>query len=163
MKAPSSERVLAAGTKPAPTPSANVERYATTPASQAWALLSRVMFEHGKPRMIAVSSEFELSPQQAITLRLLDEPRPMGELAVHMHCDNSNMTGIVDRLEERGLVVRGVAEHDRRVKLIALTDEGRKVRDELDRRMAEPPEAIAKLSAADHRTLRDILTRALDQ
>jgi MarR family transcriptional regulator, organic hydroperoxide resistance regulator len=48
------------------------------------------------------------------------------------------------------------------VKLIALTDEGRKVRDELDRRMAEPPEAIAKLSAADHRTLRDILKRALD-
>jgi DNA-binding MarR family transcriptional regulator len=86
----------------------------------------------------------------------------MGELAVQMHCDNSNMTGIVDRLEERDLVVRGVAEHDRRVKLIALTDEGRKVRDELDRRMAEPPEAIAKLSAADHRTLRDILKRALD-
>jgi MarR family transcriptional regulator, organic hydroperoxide resistance regulator len=162
MNAPASERVLAAGTKPAPTPSANVERYATTPAAQAWALLGRVMFEHGKPRMIAVSSEFELSPQQAITLRLLDEPRPMGELAVQMHCDNSNMTGIVDRLEERGLVVRGVAEHDRRVKLIALTDEGRKVRDELDRRMAEPPEAIAKLSAADHRALRDILKRALD-
>jgi MarR family transcriptional regulator, organic hydroperoxide resistance regulator len=162
MTVPPSERVLAAGTKPAPTPSANVERYATTPASQAWALLSRVMFEHGKPRMMAVSSEFELSPPQAITLRLLDEPRPMGELAVQMHCDNSNMTGIVDRLEERDLVVRGVAEHDRRVKLIALTDEGRKVRDELDRRMAEPPEAIAKLSAADHRTLRDILKRALD-
>jgi MarR family transcriptional regulator, organic hydroperoxide resistance regulator len=161
MNARSSEKVMAAGTKPAPAPSPNVERYATTPAAQAWALLTRVFFEHGKPRMMAVTSEFELSPQQAVTLRLLDEPRPMGELAVQMHCDNSNMTGIVDRLEERGLVFRGVAEHDRRVKLIALTDEGRKIRDELDRRMAEPPEAIAKLSAADHRALRDILTRAL--
>jgi MarR family transcriptional regulator, organic hydroperoxide resistance regulator len=161
MNASSPEKVIAAGSKPASAPSVNVEQYATTPASQAWALLTRVFFEHGKPRMMAVNSEFDLSPPQAITLRLLDEPRPMGELAVQMHCDNSNMTGIVDRLEERGLVVRGVAEHDRRVKLIALTDEGRKVRDELDRRMAEPPEAIARLSATDHRALRDILKRAL--
>jgi DNA-binding MarR family transcriptional regulator len=162
VSASSSEKVLSAATKPARNPLANVERYATTPAAQAWALLSRVMFEHGKPRMLAVGSEFELSPQQVVTLRLLDDPRPMGELAGYLHCDNSNMTGIVDRLEERGLVARGVAERDRRVKLIALTDKGRKVRDELDRRMAEPPGAIAKLSAADHRALRDILKRALD-
>ena len=159
---PTKEKVLAAGTKPA-TVSVDVERYARTPAAQAWSLLSRVFFEHGKPRMMAVNEEFDLSPPQGITLRLLDEPRPMGELASRMHCDNSNMTGIIDRLEERGLVVRGVAEHDRRVKLIALTDAGRRIREELDRRMAEPPEAIAKLSAADHRTLRDVLKRALGE
>jgi DNA-binding MarR family transcriptional regulator len=164
MSASSSEKVIPAAATPAPPrPGAQVERYAKTPAAQAWALLSRVFFEHGKPRMMAVNQEFDLSPPQAITLRLLDEPRPMGELAAQMHCDNSNMTGIVDRLEERGLVVRGVAERDRRVKLIALTEEGERVRDELDRRMAKPPEAIAKLSAADHRALRDILKRALGE
>jgi DNA-binding MarR family transcriptional regulator len=164
MKASSSDKVISAAAKPAPAKvSLDTERYATTPAAQAWSALGRVFFEHGKPRMMAVNEEFELSPPQGFTLRLLDEPRPMGELAVRMHCDNSNMTGIVDRLEERGLVVRGVAEHDRRVKLIALTDEGRRVRDELDRRMAEPPEAIANLSASDQRTLRDILRRALGE
>ena len=54
--------------------------------------------------------EFDLMPPQQIVLGLLDEPRPMGELAPQMHCDSSNMTGIVDRLEERGLVERGAAE-----------------------------------------------------
>jgi DNA-binding MarR family transcriptional regulator len=79
-----------------------------------------------------------------------------------MHCDNSNVTGIVDRLEERGLVERRSADHDRRVKLIALTPQGKELREELNRRLAEPPEPIAKLSASDQRALRDILTRALE-
>ena len=31
---------------------------------------------------------------------------PMSELAEAMRCDNSNVTGIADRLEDRGLVER---------------------------------------------------------
>jgi len=54
-----------------------------------------------------------------------------------------------------------VAEHDRRVKLIALTADGRGLREELNRRMAEPPEALTRLSGTDQRMLRDILHRAL--
>jgi DNA-binding MarR family transcriptional regulator len=148
--------------KPAGTAlTSRLERYVTGPAGEAWALIGRTFFEHGKPRMMAINQELDLSPPQGFVLRLLDQPRPMGELAVTMHCDNSNMTGIVDRLEERGLVERGVAANDRRVKLIALTDEGERVRDELDRRMAVPPEAIANLSERDQKALRDILRRAL--
>ena len=45
----------------------------------------------------------------------------MSELANALFCDNSNVTGIVDRLEERGLVRREAAEGDRRVKLLVLT------------------------------------------
>ena len=48
------------------------------------------------------------------------------------------------------------------MKLIALTEEGRRVRDEIDRRLAEPPAEIAALSTADQRALRDILRRALE-
>jgi DNA-binding MarR family transcriptional regulator len=152
----------AEASKPAPAAlTSRLERYVTGPAGEAWALIGRTFFEHGKPRMMAINQELDLSPPQGFVLRLLDEPRPMGELAMTMHCDNSNMTGIVDRLEERGLVERGVAENDRRVKLIALTDEGERVRDELDRRMAVPPEAIANLSERDQKALRDILRRAL--
>jgi DNA-binding MarR family transcriptional regulator len=84
----------------------------------------------------------------------------MGELAQSMHCDNSNITGIVDRLEERGLVERGAAIGDRRVKLVALTDAGREIRDELARRRAEPPPEIAALSDADLRKMREIFTKA---
>ncbi len=138
----------------------SVETSPTT-AEQAWALVARLFFEHGRPKMMDANQELELSPPQGIVLRFLDEPRPMGELAALMRCDNSNMTGIVDRLEERGLVERTAAERDRRVKLIALTERGREVRDELNRRMAEPPEVIERLSLADRRALRDILRRAL--
>lgn len=138
----------------------SVETSPTT-AEQAWALIARLFFEHGRPKMMDANQELELSPPQGIVLRFLDEPRPMGELAALMRCDNSNMTGIVDRLEERGLVERTAAERDRRVKLIALTERGREIRDELNRRMAEPPEVIERLSLADQRALRDILRRGL--
>ena len=131
-------------------------------ATEAWAALSEVCFTIGRPRIMSANQDLELSPPQGIVLRLLDHPRPMGELAGMMGCDNSNMTGIVDRMEERGLVRRASAEGDRRVKLIDLTDEGRRVRGEMARRMAEPPEAITALSVADQKALRDILRRALD-
>ena len=132
-----------------------------TAAAEAWALIGRLFFEHGRPRMMAAGQEFELSPPQSIVLRLLDQPRPMGELAQQMHCDNSNLTGIIDRLEERELVQRTQADGDRRVRLIALTDRGREIREELNRRMAEPPEPLAELAEADQAGLRDILRRAL--
>jgi DNA-binding MarR family transcriptional regulator len=85
----------------------------------------------------------------------------MGDLAQLMHCDNSNLTGIIDRLSERGLVERTRGEGDRRVRLIALTGEGRRIRDELNRRLAEPPPALVELDPDDQVALRDILGRAL--
>jgi MarR family transcriptional regulator, organic hydroperoxide resistance regulator len=138
----------------------DIAEYATGTAGEAWALLARLLFQHGKPRFPAIARELDLHPGQAIVVRLLAEPRQMGELAGAMHCDNSNITGIVDRLEERGLVERRSAENDRRVKLIALTPDGRHLREELNVRMAEPPEALTRLSEQDQRTLRDILRRA---
>ena len=57
---------------------------------------------------------------------------------------------------------RRAAEHDRRVKLIALTPEGAWLREELNRRMAEPPAPLASLSESDQRALSKILARALD-
>jgi len=134
----------------------------SAPAAEAWRLLSELFFTYGRPRIMSAGQELDLSPPQAILLRMLDEPRPMSELASLMRCDNSNLTGIVDRLEERGLVERTAAERDRRVKLIALTVHGRELRQKLNRRMAVPPDVLTRLSASDQRALRDILERALD-
>jgi DNA-binding MarR family transcriptional regulator len=86
----------------------------------------------------------------------------MSDLAHALFCDNSNVTGIVDRLEERGLVRRDAAEGDRRVKLLVLTEEGEWMRSQITKRMAVPPAPIASLSKQDQRTLRDILKRALE-
>ncbi|HEY8001166.1 MAG TPA: MarR family transcriptional regulator [Solirubrobacterales bacterium] len=129
-------------------------------ASEAWIAMLEFFFAKGRPRMLELWREFDLMPPQQMVLGLLDEPKPMGELAQSMHCDNSNITGIVDRLEERGLVERGAAIGDRRVKLVALTDAGREIRDELARRRAEPPPEIAALSDADLRKMREIFTKA---
>ncbi len=118
-------------------------------------------FAKARPRMLELWREFDLMPPQQMVLGLLDEPRPMGELALQMHCDSSNITGIVDRLEERGLVERGAAVGDRRVKLVALTDAGREIRDELIRRRSVPPDEIAALSDAELRKLRKIFAKAL--
>jgi MarR family transcriptional regulator, organic hydroperoxide resistance regulator len=133
-----------------------------SPASEAWALMFELM-HLSKQRFMAIASEFDLSPPQVMALRQLDpdEPKPMSELAIALRCDNSNVTGIVDRLEDRGLVERRPAAHDRRVKMLSITERGVQVRAGLSARLAEPPEPLANLSIEDQRALRDIMRRAL--
>ena len=120
------------------------------------------LFGANKRSFFAIASEFELSPPQVMALRHLDpsEPRPMSELACALHCDNSNVTGIVDRLEDRGLVERHPAEHDRRVKMLVVTERGAQLRARLSERMDTAPPALAGLSEADQVALRDIMRRA---
>src|SRR5438093_4900824 len=127
---------------------------------EAWSLLQRVVFSQ-RPRWMAVIREYDLVPPHWIALQTLDEPKPMGELAKQLACDSSNVTWITDRLEERGLVERRPAEHDRRVKLLVLTEKGRALRAELEERLSAPPPPIASLSQKDQRTLRDLLSRAV--
>jgi MarR family transcriptional regulator, organic hydroperoxide resistance regulator len=136
----------------------------STPAEEAWALLSQLMMDQRR-RFLAVASELDLHPAQAGALAHMEpeSPVPMNELASLMHCDNSNVTGIVDRLETRGLVERRPYDQDRRVKHIVLTPLGAELRERVRERMAEAPEAVRRLSAADQRTLRDLLQRALSQ
>ena len=125
-------------------------------ATEAWTSMLQFFFAKARPRMIELWREFDLMPPQQMLLGLLSEPKPMGELAQHMHCDSSNITGIVDRLEERGLVERRAAEGDRRVKLVALTDDGERMRAELDRRRSVPPPEFAALSEAELKKLRQV-------
>src|SRR5437764_1386297 len=135
-----------------------------TPAAEAWDLLMD-LFHGQRRRFMAIAQEFELAPQQLMAMKSLglQGPMPMSELANALSCDTSNVTGIVDRLEERGLVVRGSAPHDRRVKLLSLTDRGARMGSDIGARMTEPPPAIAALSAADQRALRDILRRGAER
>ena len=134
----------------------------TDPASEAWSLMHWLMIAN-KHRMLALGQEFDLPFQGLIALRVLGTgPRPMGELAKIMLCDSSAMTGITDRLEERGLAKREPDERDRRVKRLVLTEEGDRLRVEITKRLADPPPSIAALSTEDQQTLRDILRRAVD-
>ncbi|HEX8647802.1 MAG TPA: MarR family transcriptional regulator [Thermoleophilaceae bacterium] len=130
-------------------------------ATEAWGLLLQLFFTHHRPRLVELGQELDLAPQQMIALKSLDEPRPMSALAGLLACDSSNVTGIVDRLEARGLVERRPSPTDRRVKLLVLTDEGRAVRETITARMTTPPPPIAAMPAKDQRALRDLLREAL--
>ena len=131
-------------------------------ASEAWLLMGRLLQEN-RGTFFAACAEANLSPPQVMALQLLAPgvPTPMSDLAGLMHCDNSNVTGIVDRLEARGLVVRQAATHDRRIKHLLVTEDGAAVRARLVERLSEPPEALQRLDAAEQRRLRDLLRKAL--
>jgi DNA-binding MarR family transcriptional regulator len=133
------------------------------PADEAWALLRELLFAERR-RFFQAAAEFELHPAQAGALMHLDEDSglPMHEIASRLACDNSNVTGIVDRLEARGLVTRRPGEQDRRVKNVALTAEGARVRAEMGSKLAQVPFAIERLSEEDQRVLRDVLARATE-
>ena len=134
-----------------------------TAAHEAWNLFWRI-FSEDKRRRMAIFAGLGLSPMQAQALMGLEPgtPLPMSTLAERMHCDNSNVTGIADRLEASGAIERRAAEHDRRVKTLVLTPEGERLRSEVERRMSEPPPPIAQLSEEDAAQLREILARAVE-
>ena len=134
-----------------------------TAADEAWALMSRLFWEI-RPRMLRVAGEFGLTPPQLFALRQLDpdEPVPMRALAQALHCDSSNVTGLVDGLAAHGLVERREAEHDRRVRMLVVTEKGAAVRARMQAAFQEVPDQIAGLGLEDQTALRDILQRAMD-
>jgi DNA-binding MarR family transcriptional regulator len=59
-------------------------------------------------------------------------PLPMSRLAEMLDVSLPNVTGIVDRMVERGLVERGRDADDRRVVTVSATDGGRETVEEID-------------------------------
>ena len=105
-------------------------------------------------------AELDLTGPQAQLLRQLDEPLPMAGAAERLHCDPSNITGIVDRLERRGLVRRNSTPGDRRVKELELTADGRRMKTRVDEILAGMS-ALEALDATERRALTDLLNRSL--
>ena len=134
------------------------------PAREAWGLFWQLGMKQ-RARLIAALAELGLTFPQAHAVRILhaEGPLPMSDLAERLVCDASNVTGIADRLEARGLVERRAGEGDRRVKMLALTPAGADVRERIVEIMSEPPPAVVALSEADQRALRDILRRAVER
>ncbi len=133
----------------------------STTATEAWALLARLVYS-GPPPFVAIAREFDLRPSAFGMLRALEEPRTMSDMAALLHCDNSNVTGLVDAMESRGLVRRRPDPADRRVKLLVLTAKGRRVRTRMMEAAAEPPGWMHVLSRADKEALIDVLGRAVE-
>lgn len=108
-----------------------------------------------------VSREHDLTPQQAQLLCVLAAgPHRMTQLTRMLHLEKSSVTGLVDRVERRGLAERMRDGHDRRACSVALTAEGKRlahrVHDAVVRRLAGVLDGI---SAADAERLTSVLTR----
>src|SRR5687768_16207453 len=113
---------------------------AAPPPGGAWPLLARLFFAQ-RSNLPPLAAELRLSPAQCHVLHLIEPRRsiPMGQLAETLACDASNVTGLVDRLESRGLVRRRPSAGDRRVKVLVLTPTGSRLRALLLERMTAPP------------------------
>jgi DNA-binding MarR family transcriptional regulator len=105
-------------------------------------------------------SEYGLTYPQAFLIRQLGRPLSMKAAADRLQCEASNLTGIVDRLEARGLVARRSHSTDRRVKELVLTDAGERLHDQLDKLPPYAPR-LSELSADDRATLAELLRRSL--
>jgi MarR family transcriptional regulator, organic hydroperoxide resistance regulator len=129
--------------------------------SRAWQLLVKFFFaQRGHlPSSCGGEDVEQLSPAQCHVLHLIepDHPLPMGRLAETLSCDRSNVTGLVDRLESRGLIQRMTSASDRRVKVLQLTREGSRLRAHLLKRMTGRSLPLSRLSLEQQRTLVTIL------
>ena len=118
-------------------------------AAAAWrSIMSLVGWGSGRPpRVPAVAQQFGLSPKQLVLIWRLSpgstvSMRAMGD---KLSCDASFMTGMVDRLEEDGLIERRPDPGDRRVTLIALTEKGVEFRERALAALHEPPDEFDAL------------------
>ncbi|HZP29270.1 MAG TPA: MarR family transcriptional regulator [Acidimicrobiia bacterium] len=127
-------------------------------ARSVWTELLGYFFAH-RERTFGAVAELGLTPGHMKAMYELSptEGCSMSELAHTLHCDASNATWLVDRLEERGLVERRPHPRDRRVKSVVLTPAGVAMKERLIERLSEPPSDLVALDRATLEQLSDAL------
>ncbi|MFE5286767.1 MarR family winged helix-turn-helix transcriptional regulator [Nocardia sp. NPDC056611] len=113
---------------------------------------------YGDFTLAAASENLTAIQGKALTV-LRRGPIAMRALAEIMTCDASNVTGIIDRLEKRGLVRREVSASDRRVTNLVITAEGEQVADAIRAKMHTTREGLNNLDAEDRDRLYALLKR----
>jgi DNA-binding MarR family transcriptional regulator len=98
--------------------------------------------ERLRQHVAEVSQRLDFTPQQGMLVDRLTQPKTMGQIADDLGCDKSNVTGLISRLEARGLVTRLTDEHDRRIKWLVLTDAGRDAQRALRSSIIDQAEAL---------------------
>ncbi len=134
------------------------EKNGMRPEIEAYSLLRQIN------SMLEIFNRYDLRgadltvPQFAILNHATQEGVPLSEISTRMLCDNSNLTGIVDRLISKGLVERRPDPQDRRVSLICLTQAGtEKLRSIRPHYHASVSRRMHALSEQEMQQLRDLL------
>lgn len=149
-----------------PVPPESVTDAATSPAPEA--TLDRIVLEFqelisgarcsGTGKMVKLG----ISMTHLHILWLLDHhgDLPMSRLADLLDVSLSNATGLVDRMEERGIVERVRVPDDRRVVLVRVAAEGVRVRDEVEAMRKDRLRAV--LGRLDPTQLERLLAATVD-
>ncbi len=101
----------------------------------------------------------QLSLSQLRLLGILRDREPsMRELAGYLNLEKSSASGLIERAEQRGLVVRAQGADDRRTVTVSLTTAGRTIIGELEHELTEPcAELLAPLSPPERTQLTRLL------
>lgn len=132
------------------------------PAERVWELLRDAAFASLRDDFAGRVAECNLSLSEGKLVRELAEPQSQRELARRLHYDPSNITALADSLEERGLLERRADASDRRLRRLALTPAGKRLRSSLEARLAEPPAFLDRLTPAEQKQLADLLSRLFE-
>jgi DNA-binding MarR family transcriptional regulator len=106
-----------------------------------------------------LSEKYGLTVMQVHALYAISQgDSSMGRVAGTLHCDASNVTGIVDRLVASRYIIRQEAEHDRRIKNLALTEKGRNAIFDIYSQLPVR-RGCSRLSSDDRTTLHNIVAK----
>ncbi|MEV4419389.1 MarR family winged helix-turn-helix transcriptional regulator [Patulibacter sp. NPDC049589] len=112
----------------------------------------------------AVASVGDLRPGHVVVLTTLREhgAGTQRALAAALRLDPSSLVGLLNDLEDRGLVSRRRDPEDRRRHIVALEDAGRRWLTSAEGELAPVEDRVFRaLSAEERRTLHALLTRAV--
>lgn len=113
-----------------------------------------------KRHVFTIGADYGLSGMQTVTLVMLDRPRPMRYFTELFNCDASNITGIVDGLEEKDLAERFSDPTDRRLKMVRLKPAGDVVRTAvLDQLTGHDTPLLSRLDADELQTFITLLEK----
>ena len=116
--------------------------------------------------MVAFAA-YDVTPSQVRAIRVLASHDSGGvrasELAQHLKIAPRSATEVVDALEAKGLVLRSPDPGDRRAVLVALTERGRELSEEVRKaRGAESERLFERLTRTDREDLARILRKLQD-
>jgi MarR family transcriptional regulator, organic hydroperoxide resistance regulator len=127
-------------------------------------ILEAIVYLYTESRRVTkeVARSADLTGPQLTVLKVLEGvgDLSLSGLSERIRAQNSTVTGIIDRMEREGLVVRARSTEDRRVVHIKLTEKGARIARAI---AVEPMEifrsALESLSVGEMRDLLGILTK----
>ena len=133
--------------------------------AQRWLEVMPVIVRRLNAESDEAANRLELSMTQAEVVSYLSEEgeTTMGELSDHICVSLSAMTGVIDRLVQKGAVSRGRDKKDRRVVNVSLTPAGKKLASDVSQvRKAHAIAILGALDASDRKRLLDIMGKLAD-